>query len=413
MRTADLHLTSRPPPGDAAVTVVVPARSSTRQVSRLLAAVPEGVPVVIVDDGSQPPLSPAARPGLRVLRHAAPRGPAAARNAGAREVTTPWVAFVDSDVVPGPGWLDAMLEHARAPGVLAVAPRVVSAPTGGLAGLVETWSGGLDLGAKASDVGLGQRVSFVPTALLVVERDAFDEVGGFDESMHVGEDVDLVRRLEARGRVRYEPDVVAVHEPRTSFRAVLARRFAYGLSTADLDRRRPGSVRHAEVSIWSLAPWLLAVLVHPAAGVAAGALTVAISPYGLRDLSPADARRLAAHGHLLSACGLGRYLVRPLWPVTALAFLLAPRRRGVLAGAVAVGAADAVARRVRAETATRSAPAAAKALIAMILDDVAYSAGVWAGCIRQGTIGPLLPKVTELPVRRPAWLGWSLRSHRP
>jgi hypothetical protein len=45
-------------------------------------------------------------------------------------------------------------------------------------------------------------------------------------------------------------------------------------------------------------------------------------------------------------------------------------------------------------------PAAYVAL--RLLDDVAYGAGVWAGCARARTVVPLVPDLTSWPGRRPA-----------
>ncbi|MEU8803606.1 HAD-IIIA family hydrolase [Spirillospora sp. NPDC048819] len=67
--------------------------------------------IIVVDDrpgpGAPLPLPPDAPPSggpqIRVIRSGG-RGPAAARNAGWREAATEWVAFLDDDVVPGPGW---------------------------------------------------------------------------------------------------------------------------------------------------------------------------------------------------------------------------------------------------------------------------------------------------------------------
>ena len=55
--------------------------------------------------------------GARVLRHPASRGPAAARNAGLAAAATPLVAFLDSDVVPEPGWLEPLLAAFADPAV--------------------------------------------------------------------------------------------------------------------------------------------------------------------------------------------------------------------------------------------------------------------------------------------------------
>src|SRR5262249_47692598 len=96
----------------ADVTVVVPTRD--RVVAPVVAALGE-TRVIVVDDGSHIPVAGAA------VRHATPRGAAAARNAGAKLVTTPLVAFLDSDTRPREGWLEAILPHFQDPRVALVA----------------------------------------------------------------------------------------------------------------------------------------------------------------------------------------------------------------------------------------------------------------------------------------------------
>ena len=111
------------------VTVVIPVRDRPEPLSRLLDAL-DGLGCVVVDDGSQDAagIERAARAaGARYLRLEDNAGPAAARNAGLFLVETPFVAFVDSDCVPRPGWLGPLLAHFDDPLVGAVAPRVVAA----------------------------------------------------------------------------------------------------------------------------------------------------------------------------------------------------------------------------------------------------------------------------------------------
>jgi mycofactocin system glycosyltransferase len=392
----------RSPVGVGDVTVVIPALSTAEAVQEVLDRIPEGVAIVLVDDGSATALAAglAPRRGLRIIRHQTPRGPAAARNAGVRYAHTRWVVFLDADVLLDPNSLGVLRAHADDPGVVAVAPRVVSVPQPGGAALMERWSGALDLGGTPSDVGPGRTVSFVPTAALMVDRQIFDQVGGFAEQLHVGEDVDLVWRMGKLGRVRYQPDVVCQHRPRPTLAAVVRRRFDYGTSAAALERRHPGTLRHADVSIWSFAPWLLGVVVHPAIGLVAAAGTAAIAPWGMRELPPRDAVQLAARGHVLAAAGLGRYLIRPLWPVTLAIAVAVPARRRVLAAAVLIGTVDLVRRWVAVDRLDPARlTAIGKVVTASVLDDAAYSLGVWAGCRRERNWKSLLLRVRDLPKR--------------
>jgi GT2 family glycosyltransferase len=59
---------------------------------------------------------------MTVVRTAHPLTPNEARNLAMAHVETPYVVFVDDDLVPQPGWLDALLACAEETGAAAVAP---------------------------------------------------------------------------------------------------------------------------------------------------------------------------------------------------------------------------------------------------------------------------------------------------
>src|SRR5512144_773153 len=100
--------------------IVVPTvgRPSLRVLLEALAAGPgpDGdrvdAPVIVVDDRADGPdlaaeLGDVDLPGLRVVR-AGGGGPARARNIGWRHARTPWVSFLDDDVVTDPDWYPAL-----------------------------------------------------------------------------------------------------------------------------------------------------------------------------------------------------------------------------------------------------------------------------------------------------------------
>ena len=415
LETAGLVRAPTPPAANhAGVTLIIPARSAVEPIRELLRLLPADLPVIIVDDGSPEPLADlrTERSGITVLRHHRSRGPAAARNAGAALVCTQWIAFLDADTLPDADWIAAIMGHLRfhtkeagragANRVVLAAPRIYPLPGAGPAAWFEQRVCALDLGGTPSDVGIGRTVSYVPSAALLVDAAAFRLVGGFNESMTVGEDVDLVWRLAEVGRIRYLPDVRVGHRPRGNLIAALDRRRVYGTSAADLGRRHPGALRHVDVSVWSFGPWLLGVLVHPLLGAAAAAATTAIAPWGMPSLSAKHARKLAAQGHLRAGGALGRWLIRPMLPATIVAVLCSPRiGRRLLATAVAglgyLVAMDARAARQTADASTAAIRLAAESLVARTLDDVAYSVGVWQGVFTERTLEPILPKVRDLP----------------
>ncbi|WP_250286836.1 mycofactocin biosynthesis glycosyltransferase MftF, partial [Frankia sp. CiP1_Cm_nod2] len=226
--------------------------------------------VVVVDDGSVPPLPRAT------VRHRRPRGPAAARNTGWRRAGTELVAFLDADVRPGPGWLEPLLAHFDAPDVAAVAPRVTSLPGRSLLARYERARSPLDLGGAAAPVRPASRVSYVPSAALVVRAAALRELRGFDERMRFGEDVDLVWRLVRAGwQVRYEPASRVGHAPRVRWTAWLRQRFDYGTSAAPLAARHGTAIAPVRMSVWSALSWAAVAAGRPRAGLAAAAGTAA------------------------------------------------------------------------------------------------------------------------------------------
>jgi len=393
-------------PDPSAVTVVVPVRDRPRGLSRLLGALARSGlgGIVVVDDGSTVPVE--VPHGVELVRHDAPSGPAAARNAGAARARTPFVTFVDSDCLPTGDWLAPLLGHFADPSVAAIAPRVTAPPPtgpepprGSLAGY-ERLRSPLDLGAEPGRVAAGTRTSYVPAATLLVRADRFAEIGGFDASMRYGEDVDLVWRLADAGhRVRYEPRSVVHHDVRATPADWLRQRVGYGSSAAELEARHPGKVAPAVVSPWSVAMWALGVLGHPVAAAVLGAGTVAATAGRLAAVPRRDAVRLAVTGHLAAGRQLAEAVVRAWWPIALPLAVVDRRARRITAAAVAATAADAVVQHRRATRADAAAtgqlpgPAAFAGLA--LLDHAAYGAGVWLGCARRRSLRALLPRRTR------------------
>jgi mycofactocin glycosyltransferase len=377
---------SETPARPAGVTVVIPVRDRTPLLSRLIAAIGDVADVVIVDDGSRVPVDGA------LVRHERPRGPAAARNAGWQRAATELVAFVDSDCLPRPGWLEALLPHFADPQVAAVAPRIVSAPGSSLLARYEGTRAPHDLGPKPGAVRPRAPVSYVSATVLVVRRAVLAELGGFSEKLRFGEDLDLVYRMAAAGlMVRYEPAAVAEHQPRTRPGPWLAQRFSYGSTDAPLLRRHPASMAPVTASPWSAAAWALAAgrRFGPAAAVAAG--SAALTFVQAREVTGGrTALRLGARGHLRAGHDLASALLRPWWPVTAAAAAVSPAvRRGVAAVALACYASEWRERRPELGLAAWCG--------LRLLDDVSYGTGIWAGCVRHRTVRPLVPDLHGRP----------------
>ncbi|MEU6426457.1 glycosyltransferase [Microbispora sp. NPDC046973] len=196
MTTEMTRETNTAPPGEPhqgtgpAVTVVIPTIGRP-SLAATLAAVGAGPEIVVVDDRPGESPEPLPVPGrVRVLRSGG-RGPAAARNAGWRAATTPWVVFLDDDVVPGPGWVRALTED------LARLPENVGGSQGRLE--VPLPAGRRPTDAERNTAGLAG-ADWI-TADMAYRRTALEATGGFDERFPGAyrEDADLALRVEQAG----------------------------------------------------------------------------------------------------------------------------------------------------------------------------------------------------------------------
>jgi histidinol-phosphate phosphatase family protein len=180
------------------IDVVVPTigrESLARLLDALAAARPPGR-VLLVDDrrGTAQPLLRRVPDALRGRVHvvrARGAGPAAARNAGWRASRADWIAFLDDDVVPPPGWGARLADE-----VASAAPAVA-----GIQGRVEV---SLPAGRRPTDwernvAGLAD--ARWATADMVYRRAALVSVGGFDERFPRAyrEDADIALRLMDAG----------------------------------------------------------------------------------------------------------------------------------------------------------------------------------------------------------------------
>lgn len=382
-------LPPRPDPATR-LTTVVPVRDGGPGLGRLVEALRASGDVIVVDDGSSdgsPGL--ALEAGASVLPNSGAPGPAGARNTGLAAAGTELVAFLDADCAATPDWsasLAALL--ADDPRLALAAPRVRSAPGRSRLARYETRYSPLDLGAKPSLVGPRRRISYLPSAALVARRDALREVGGFDERLRTGEDVDLVwRLLAADWRARYEPRCEVVHRPRKSAAALARQRFAYGGSAPVLERLHPGAAAPLRIGSHTLAVWLAGAALGPAAAATAAAGS-ALRESARGSDNPAR-RALAAvvlRGHAGATVQLARALTREWLPLTALACAVSPRARRIGALALALDA-FASAR----PGAQRLDPLSLIGLRA--LDRASYSAGLWRGLASERSLAAIAPRM--------------------
>jgi glycosyltransferase involved in cell wall biosynthesis len=207
------------------ISVIIPARNAASTLPDTLAGLADQVhrgrfEVVVVDDGSTDAtgaLATAAEVVNRVVGTSAV-GPAGARNAGAAATSGAFLAFLDADCRPAPGWLAAGCAALGAHDLVLGETRARP----------DREPGPFDRSLWVTSCS-----PLFESANLFVRRELFDRVGGFESwlvprrGIELGEDVWFGWRAVRDGaRVTHQPEALAYHEvyPRGAVAFALERR---------------------------------------------------------------------------------------------------------------------------------------------------------------------------------------------
>ncbi|WP_298273378.1 mycofactocin biosynthesis glycosyltransferase MftF [Geobacter sp.] len=231
-----------------AVSIVIPVKDRAEELGRCLASLDgltyprELLQVIVVDDGSSDGSAAVARGyGAQVVPSGGTgRGPAAARNVGASAARGDILAFIDSDCTASKEWLAELVPAFAEPRTAAVGGLVDGMCTESAVDRYEAVMSSLSLGSRERSGSGGDDTFYLPSCNLLVRRSAFRSADGFDDAMHVGEDVDLTWRLRDEGwTIAYLPAGRVYHEHRSTLRSFMSRRFDYGTSEGMLQILHP------------------------------------------------------------------------------------------------------------------------------------------------------------------------------
>lgn len=199
------------------VSVVIPAYNEEKYIDKTLAALKRqahqgfDVEVIVADAESRDQTAKVAQSfGVRVL--AAGRGsPATARQEGVKASRGELVVCIDADTLPAEAsWLKTL-----------VSPLLRDAAVVATTGAIATREGGLlDRFWFNVVVNLFYRINYSLGKTLLqgqshaFRKRAFEKIGGFNTSLHTGEDFDLGLRLGRLGKVTLQPKALVYTSPR-------------------------------------------------------------------------------------------------------------------------------------------------------------------------------------------------------
>ena len=164
--------------------------------------------VIVIDDSSTDKTAQTASSfPVKVIRHKKNKGLAAARNTAIRNINTEFIASLDADCVPGPGWLEKLMKRLDSPEI---------AGTGGR--LLEMHSSTVfDFWRSVHMKQYWEKEATAPPFLFgsntLFRRQALVKVGLYNEGFKNNyEDVDICRRLKKKGYLlTYESKAIVHH----------------------------------------------------------------------------------------------------------------------------------------------------------------------------------------------------------
>lgn len=237
---------------DLVASVIVPVHDAEATLAEQLAALanqvdaPEFEVVVVLnrcsDQSRKVGEAYAAELRLALVEANDQSSAAYARNVGVSTSSAPVLLFCDADDHVSPRWVAEMVDALRTGGADFVGGRIVVDRAG-----LPDWI--YDLSYQWLDGSCIVRPSawlpYVMSASLGCHRDAFESIGGFDESFHGAgcEEMDLAARLLRAGfRIGEAPGALLSYRPRTAVRGMLeqTRGYARGLVTLAAKEGRLG-----------------------------------------------------------------------------------------------------------------------------------------------------------------------------
>lgn len=194
-------------------------------------------------------------------------GPAEKRDMALEYAQGEIIAFIDDDAYPRSDWLKNAIAHFDDPSVGAVGGPAVTAENDGI---LRQASGKVYESVLCSG---GYTYRYVPGKLmdaedlpsvnLIVRKDVFAQVGGYDSNFYPGEDTKLCLDIikVAEKRIIYDPDVLVYHHRRKLFKQHLKQSNNYALHRGYFAKVLPDTSRKFVYFVPSL--FVLGLVVGP------------------------------------------------------------------------------------------------------------------------------------------------------
>jgi len=242
-----------------AASVIIPVLNGERTIGDLLMALKTqagGGPfeIIVVDNGSTDRTMEIARlHGAKVLQQPV-RGPSAARNLGVQHAQSDIIVHTDSDTVPTRRWLVSLISELAKPGTMIVTGPVLGwKPTTAAERFCSTRPA-----YTRSNTAEHPRYPYAVGMNLAIRKENLLAVGGWDEAMTSGEDVDLSWRLKHKFgcKIHFCEAATLFHQHRATDEALVRQARWHGAGQALFMRK------HGATARWTMFHSILAHLTN-------------------------------------------------------------------------------------------------------------------------------------------------------
>ncbi|MFH1332562.1 MAG: glycosyltransferase [archaeon] len=244
------------------ISVVIPVYNDAKNLQKMMESLKKqtfkNFETIVIDDGSKDNSYEIAKKYAdKVLRNETNKGPAVTRNRGIKNAKAEIIAFTDSDCEAKEDWLEkinqlfadkeisVMMGKVTLPKSTLIADSIsaLGFPAGGHVGFEKMW--------KVNKEGFTDHLSSCNMAL---RKEVFEKQGMIDESFPLAgaEDSELSYRLTKNGvKIKYNPDAIVTHEPRTSLKSFIRWQITRGRSNYHFKKKIGNVKQFVKLRAWS------------------------------------------------------------------------------------------------------------------------------------------------------------------